>query len=487
MIVTLDGDLQDDPAEIPHLLAKLDEGFDLVSGWKSNRRDPLRRRVLSRIFNAVTGWISGVHLHDMNCGLKAYRAEVVRGLRLYGELHRFIPVLAQNRGFRVAELPVNHRPREHGRSRYGLERYLRGFLDLLTVSFLGRYRNRPLHLFGGVGLTLSFAGTGILIYLTIDKLLGQRDRPAAAADPRRPARRRRHPGLLARADHRADHEPPRGALDRARAGRGARRRDPLLKVPLLRHLRAGYPRNAQVISCLRRAGVEVAERHVPVWEGREHKWSAGPLAALRLAGAESAAPARPREEFDALLVGYPGPSRPTRSAPRRTARARSSSTRSSRCRTRSSATAPAFRPAASPTGRCARSTVMRCAQPTWWSPTPPRTPSCSARSAQEASRSASSAPRNGSSSRGGREAAPALFVGKLIPLHGLETILAAARLAPDLRFRIVGSGPARPSARRPAGERGARALGRVRAAAGRAAPRRPARSGSSARRRRPRA
>jgi len=172
VIVTLDGDLQDDPAEIPHLLAKLDEGFDLVSGWKSNRRDPLRRRVLSRIFNAVTGWISGVHLHDMNCGLKAYRAEVVRGLRLYGELHRFIPVLAQNRGFRVAELPVNHRPREHGSSSYGLERYLRGFLDLLTVSFLGRYRNRPLHLFGGVGLTLSFAGTGILVYLTIDKILG---------------------------------------------------------------------------------------------------------------------------------------------------------------------------------------------------------------------------------------------------------------------------------------------------------------------------
>ena len=172
VVVTIDGDLQDDPAEIPRLLAKLDEGFDLVSGWKSNRRDPLRRRVLSRIFNAVTGWISGVHLHDMNCGLKAYRSEVVRGLRLYGELHRFIPVLAQNRGFRVAELPVNHRPREHGRSRYGLERYLRGFLDLLTVSFLGRYRNRPLHLFGGVGLTLSFVGTGILIYLTIDKILG---------------------------------------------------------------------------------------------------------------------------------------------------------------------------------------------------------------------------------------------------------------------------------------------------------------------------
>ena len=105
VIVTLDGDLQDDPAEIPHLLAKLDEGFDLVSGWKTRRRDPLRRRVLSRVFNTVTRWISGVRLHDMNCGLKAYRAEVVRGLRLYGELHRFIPVLAHHRGFRIAELP----------------------------------------------------------------------------------------------------------------------------------------------------------------------------------------------------------------------------------------------------------------------------------------------------------------------------------------------------------------------------------------------
>ena len=172
VIVTIDGDLQDDPAEIPHLLAKLDEGFDLVSGWKSNRRDPLRRRILSRVFNTVTRWISGVRLHDMNCGLKAYRPEVVRGLRLYGELHRFIPVLAQQRGFRVAELPVNHRPREHGRSRYGIERYLRGFLDLLTVSFLGRYRHRPLHLFGGLGLTLWLAGIGILLYLTVVKLMG---------------------------------------------------------------------------------------------------------------------------------------------------------------------------------------------------------------------------------------------------------------------------------------------------------------------------
>jgi glycosyltransferase involved in cell wall biosynthesis len=110
VIVTIDADLQDVPAEIPHLLAKLEEGFDLVSGWKARRRDPLARRVLSRIFNAVTCWVSGVRLHDVNCGLKAYRAEVVHGLRLYGELHRFIPVLAHHRGFRIAELPVSHRP-----------------------------------------------------------------------------------------------------------------------------------------------------------------------------------------------------------------------------------------------------------------------------------------------------------------------------------------------------------------------------------------
>jgi dolichol-phosphate mannosyltransferase len=172
IVVTIDGDLQDDPAEIPRLLAKLDEGFDLVSGWKSHRRDRLSRRLMSRVFNAVTSRFSGVRLHDMNCGLKAYRAEVVHGLRLYGELHRFIPVLAHYRGYRIAELPVNHRPREHGRSRYGIERYLRGFLDLLTVSFIGRYRHRPLHLFGGLGLSLTTIGIGILVYLTVDKALG---------------------------------------------------------------------------------------------------------------------------------------------------------------------------------------------------------------------------------------------------------------------------------------------------------------------------
>ncbi|HEY7380091.1 MAG TPA: glycosyltransferase family 2 protein [Gaiella sp.] len=173
LIVTIDGDLQDDPAEIPRLLAKLEEGFDLVCGWKATRRDPLTRRVPSRVFNTVAGRVSGVRLHDMNCGLKAFRAEVVRGMRLYGELHRYVPVLAHYRGYRIAELPVNHRPREHGRSHYGMERYTRGFLDLLTVTFMGRYRYRPLHLFGGVGLLMGLAGFAILVYLTIVKIAGE--------------------------------------------------------------------------------------------------------------------------------------------------------------------------------------------------------------------------------------------------------------------------------------------------------------------------
>jgi glycosyltransferase involved in cell wall biosynthesis len=172
IVVTIDADLQDDPAEIPQLLAKLDEGFDLVSGWKSRRNDPFSRRLLSRIFNWAVGLVSGVRLHDVNCGLKAYRAEVVRGMRIYGELHRFIPILASYRGYRVAEISVNHRPRQHGRSRYGLERYVRGFFDLLSVTFMGRYRHRPLHLFGGIGLLLGLAGFGCLLYLTVIKIFG---------------------------------------------------------------------------------------------------------------------------------------------------------------------------------------------------------------------------------------------------------------------------------------------------------------------------
>lgn len=172
IVVTIDGDLQDDPAEIPRLLARLDEGYDLVSGWKTNRRDPITRRIPSKLFNAVAGRVSGLRLHDMNCGLKAYRAEVVEGLHLYGELHRYVPVLAHYRGYRVTELPVNHRPREHGSSNYGVERYVRGFLDLLTVTFMGRYSHRPLHLFGGLGLAAGAVGFVVLLYLTVVKLTG---------------------------------------------------------------------------------------------------------------------------------------------------------------------------------------------------------------------------------------------------------------------------------------------------------------------------
>ena len=203
----------------------------------------------------------------MNCGLKAYRADVVKGLALYGELHRFMPVLAYERGYRIAELPVNHRPREHGRSRYGLERYLRGFFDLITVTFMGRYRHRPLHLFGGLGLALG--GIGFLSRLPDGALAErQRDRASAAADARRSARRRRDAVPLARADRRDDHDPPRGTRARARTRRAARRRDPLLRVLYFGTYERDYPRNAQVISCLRGAGVEVVERHEPVWEGR---------------------------------------------------------------------------------------------------------------------------------------------------------------------------------------------------------------------------
>ena len=172
VVVTIDADLQDDPAEIPQLLAKLDEGFDLVSGWKTRRNDPWTRRLFSRMFNRATAVISGVRLHDVNCGLKAYRAEVLKGIRLYGELHRFIPVLASYNGFRVAEIPVNHRARQFGRSRYGSERYLRGFFDLLSVTFMGRYRHRPLHLFGGLGVLMGAVGFVVLLYLTVVKIWG---------------------------------------------------------------------------------------------------------------------------------------------------------------------------------------------------------------------------------------------------------------------------------------------------------------------------
>jgi glycosyltransferase involved in cell wall biosynthesis len=172
ILITLDGDGQDDPAEIPALIEKLDEGYDLVSGWKRHRRDPALKRWSSRLFNRVTGLISGLKLHDFNCGLKAYRRRCARSLDVYGELHRYMPVLAAQEGWRVSELPVNHRPRVHGTSKFGAARYPRGLFDLLTVVFIGRYRQRPMHLFGGIGLVLMIAGIAISIYLVILKLGG---------------------------------------------------------------------------------------------------------------------------------------------------------------------------------------------------------------------------------------------------------------------------------------------------------------------------
>jgi glycosyltransferase involved in cell wall biosynthesis len=166
VIATLDGDLQDDPAELPRLLARLDEGLDLVSGWKVQRQDGPSKTVPSRLFNAVTAWLTGIRLRDFNSGFKVYRRSVVEEIRVYGELHRFIPVLAARRGFLVGEVPVNHRPRRFGASKYGTSRFVRGALDLLTVLFLTRYTRRPLHLFGGLGLVGLGVGLAVSLYLS---------------------------------------------------------------------------------------------------------------------------------------------------------------------------------------------------------------------------------------------------------------------------------------------------------------------------------
>ena len=171
VIVTLDGDLQNDPADIPNLLEKLDEGFDVVSGWRVNRKDQfLTRRVPSILANAMISRVTGLELHDYGCSLKAYRQEVVKNIKLYGELHRFIPAIASWMGIKVAEIPVNHAPRKHGRSHYGLGRTLKVFLDLITVKFLLNYATRPLQIFGLAGMLSFVAGMGLSIYLTILRL-----------------------------------------------------------------------------------------------------------------------------------------------------------------------------------------------------------------------------------------------------------------------------------------------------------------------------
>jgi glycosyltransferase involved in cell wall biosynthesis len=171
IVMTMDADLQDDPQEIPRFMARLEEGFDVVNGWKQRRLDPWHKVYPSKVFNAMVGKLTGLSLHDHNCGIKMFRAQVARELRLYGELHRFIPVLAYARGFRVAELPVHHRPRQFGYSKYGVKRFLRGFLDLLTVTFLTTFGQRPLHLLGGIGLFFFGTGAAGLCYLGINWLL----------------------------------------------------------------------------------------------------------------------------------------------------------------------------------------------------------------------------------------------------------------------------------------------------------------------------
>lgn len=173
IVVMMDADLQDDPADLPKMLEGIESGLDVVVGWKVERHDPMNRKVFSRIFNATVGYVTGVRLHDMNCGFKAYRREVLQSIPIYGDLFRFIPVLASWQGFSVGEIPVNHRARQFGRSRYGLERILRGFFDLLSVSFLTRYSRKPMHLFGLLGLLFTFLGVVICGYLSVLWLQGE--------------------------------------------------------------------------------------------------------------------------------------------------------------------------------------------------------------------------------------------------------------------------------------------------------------------------
>jgi glycosyltransferase involved in cell wall biosynthesis len=169
IIVPMDGDLQNDPVDIGRLIMKLEEGFDVVSGWRKDRKDAaIRRNLLSRIANRIISAISGVHLHDYGCSLKAYRRDVIKGVKLYGEMHRFVPIYASWRGARVAEIPVAHHPRIHGKSKYGLERILKGILDLLVVKFFAQYGTKPIYVFGGFGVSgiaVSFVAAFVALWL----------------------------------------------------------------------------------------------------------------------------------------------------------------------------------------------------------------------------------------------------------------------------------------------------------------------------------
>jgi len=172
-VITMDADLQDDPKEIPNLLKKLDEGYDLCSGWKKRRQDPFVKKYSSLFFNFVTRVMSGIKIHDFNCGLKAYRREVVENLKVYGELHRYMPVLAKWQGYTITELPVQHQRRRYGKTKYGISRFFKGFIDLITVSFSTRYIKRPLHFFGFFGALAFLIGLGVLGYLSVLWIQGQ--------------------------------------------------------------------------------------------------------------------------------------------------------------------------------------------------------------------------------------------------------------------------------------------------------------------------
>lgn len=170
-VITMDADLQDDPEEIPAMIAKLNEGYDLVSGWKKVRLDPFIKKHSSKIFNGVTSLMVGLKLHDFNCGLKAYVNDVVKNIKVYGEMHRYIPALAHLSGFKVTEMPVTHHERKYGKTKFGLSRFFNGLFDLITVLFTTKYIKRPLHLFGFIGVLSFLAGFGILLYLTLLKFI----------------------------------------------------------------------------------------------------------------------------------------------------------------------------------------------------------------------------------------------------------------------------------------------------------------------------
>ncbi len=170
IIITIDADLQDDPAEIPRLVEKIQEGWDVVSGWKKDRKDPISKRLPSKLFNMVTRFLTGIKIHDFNCGLKAYRRKVVKSIDIYGGLHRYIPAIAGQKGFSITEIAVNHRPREFGETKYGGNRLFHGFFDLFTMLFTGKYFDRPLHFFGSIGLVFIFISTISEVYPIYDKI-----------------------------------------------------------------------------------------------------------------------------------------------------------------------------------------------------------------------------------------------------------------------------------------------------------------------------